>query len=443
MITTTEVTRYVKRVYARTPPETLKKASDECDTYTFQKAGANHYACVHGDNAYVIIERGDEVGCSCGDMTYHCQGNEICKHLTTFLRRSRVPTAKLGKEIVRDLITAGWVGANGELHPPETTSDADHAVEPMPEPPSEDYSNCRNVTSDPDGEDNGGNDPVPDRAPKPTPAPRSEPDVSKLDTTETHHEEEPKMAEKETKIYTHPDGTEFESAEALLDYVEAVKEGNVIKETKALVASPDSPTTSAIEQAWSDEQLEVMRKTVAEKASPAEFAHFLNVAKYSGLNPFLKEIYFMKTDKGQTASITSRDGYLTIAKRDSRFMGIQSMEVCETDVFKMSVTASKDRTIQQEMTHQIANFNDRGEIVGAWARGQMRGQEPVIIYASMAEYDKKSQQMGGKIWKQYPSSMIRKVAESMVLKRIAGISGLVTEAEIAESKDMMLDAEVV
>ena len=97
-------------------------------------------------------------------------------------------------------------------------------------------------------------------------------------------------------------------------------------------------------------------------------------------------------------------------------MGLQSMDVCETDVFGMSMIANDDGTFKQEMTHQIANFKDRGEIIGAWARGQMNGQEPVITFASMSEYDKSKNPLGGKIWKQYTSSMIRKVAESMGLK---------------------------
>jgi len=46
------------------------------------------------------------------------------------------------------------------------------------------------------------------------------------------------------------------------------------------------------------------------------------------------------------------------------------------------------------------------------------------------------------MWKQYPSSMIRKVAEAMVLKRIAGISGLVTDAEMSTDVQIM-DAEVI
>ena len=234
------------------------------------------------------------------------------------------------------------------------------------------------------------------------------------------------------KMYEHPDGTVFETAEALLDYVDTLKAEQDKKETKALMAT--TPTTAIIEQKWTDEQIETMRKTVAEKATPAEFAYFMNVAAATGLNPFLREIYFMKTDKGQTAIITGRDGYLTIAKRDPRFRGIQSMEVCESDNFEMGfVDGRMDVT-----KHEITDFQKRGAIIGAWARGKMDGQDPVTTFVTIAEYDK-----GGNIWQQYKSAMIRKVAESMVLKRIAGISGLVTEAEISESKTMVLDAEVV
>ena len=250
-------------------------------------------------------------------------------------------------------------------------------------------------------------------------------------------EEETKMTpEPETpKTYTHPDGTEFPTAEALMDYNTELQEAEQMTETRALIpaAQPDQPTQIAI-PAWSDEQLDVMRKTVADNATPAEFAYFLNVAAATGLNPFLREIYFMKTEKGQTAIITGRDGYLTIAKRDPRFMGIQSMEVCDTDEFEMGYTGGR-MCVEK---HKITDFVNRGSIIGAWARGKMQGQESVTLFVSIKEYDK-----GGNVWKVYKSAMIRKVAESMVLKRIAGISGLVTEAEISDSKMMVLDAEVV
>lgn len=243
--------------------------------------------------------------------------------------------------------------------------------------------------------------------------------------------EENATDEKPSKKYTCKIcGTEYNSADDVLNCIERCKEAQELSTTKALMAQD----TISKGETWTDAQLEVMRKTVAANATPEEFAYFLNVAKYSGLNPFLKEIYFVKNEKGQTTIITGRDGYLTITKRDPRFEGIQSMEVCETDIFEMSMIANEDGTIRQGMTHQISNFKDRGVIIGAWARGKMQGEEPVIIFASMSEYDKSKNPMGGKIWKQYPSSMIRKVAESMALKRIAGISGLVTEAEIGGSE---------
>ena len=233
-------------------------------------------------------------------------------------------------------------------------------------------------------------------------------------------------------------GEVYQTSDEALNCIESHQALQEIEETRALVGT----TGKTSDQLWSDAQIEVMKKTVAIGATPAEFAYFLNVAKYSGLNPFLREIYFIKTEKGQVSIITARDGYLTIAKRDQRFQGIQSMEVCEKDTFTVDTAMDESGNIAQVVHHQITNFIDRGPIIGAWARGQMRGEEPVIIFTSMKEYDKGKQPKGGKMWNQYPSSMIRKVAEAMVLKRIAGISGLVTDAEI-NTDLQIVDAEVV
>ena len=259
------------------------------------------------------------------------------------------------------------------------------------------------------------------------------PTVAKSAPVEKPQKEEEKKVKPPSKKFTcEMCGTEYDSADDALNCIEKCKEARDIESTKALIVQD-----TAEGEDWSNSQIEVMRKTVAEKATPEEFAYFLNVAKYTGLNPFLKEIYFVKNDKGQTTIITGRDGYLTIAKRDPRFRGIHSMEVCEKDEFEMSFIEGK-MTVSK---HLITDFMDRGEIIGAWACGRMDGQDPVTIFASMKEYDKSKNALGGKIWKQYTSSMIRKVAESMVLKRIAGISGLVTEAEIGGTDLITLDGE--
>ena len=374
MNTRPTVSRYADRENITVQPNTRAKVEEEGDSYEFSRISPGHYACTHGKNTHIIIDKDGKIGCSCGDMTYRCANNTVCKHIALYLDLKVPPQTPAPGELIKKLMLVGWVGGKDDLHPAELLRETPRE----PEPP-----------------------------------------------VEAKMEEEP-------KIYTHPDGTEFTSAEALLDYADGRNAAQDMDDTKALMAPQD--TVAMTQQAWSDDQIEVMKKTVAENATPAEFAYFLNVAKFSGLNPFLREIYFMKTTKGQTAIITGRDGYLTIAKRDKRFKGIQSMDVCEKDEFEMGYSNG----VMEVTKHKITDFQDRGEIIGAWARGQMGSETPVTAFAAIKEYDKEKN-----IWAQYKSAMIKKVAESMVLKRIAGISGLVTEAEISDQPNMMMDVEEI
>ena len=465
-----------KTTYVIEPLVKILRSEASSDGGTQKKAEAlegtwirlNEYEHVFEEEHKVtrVYSDGKYVGCACG----RCGNGVLCEHSIAFEDLKSPPQLTIESPDYRwlrtYLMSLKWYPENRYLYPPmgaevpedeaswapdeeESTKldpvneDHDLDIGVDEEPELKTYSrkcvHCGDVISGTDLEyvkhdiaEHTRNCPKnPANKKKEAPKPEQEPVVKESLTTETQSDEEHEMDE-ETKMYEHPDGTEFETAEALLDYVVALKAEQDMRDTKALMTSQESTTMQA--QAWSDDQIEVMKKTVAEKATPAEFAYFLNVAKYSGLNPFLREIYFMKTDKGQTAIITGRDGYLTIAKRDHRFKGIQSMEDCARYEFEMGI----DDGMMKVVKHDITNFVDRGDIIGAWARGEMRGQDPVTVFVSIKEYDK-----GGNIWNRYKSAMIRKVAESMVLKRIAGISGLMTEAEVSESKDMIIDAEVL
>jgi len=92
----------------------------------------------------------------------------------------------------------------------------------------------------------------------------------------------------------------------------------------------------------------------------------------------------------------------------------------------------------QTINHKILDFTDRGEIIGAWAQAQTRGIPSVVAYATRKEYDRKKD-----IWLRFPAAMMRKVPESMVLRRIAGISGVVGEAEIGDGTIVETTAEVI
>lgn len=168
--------------------------------------------------------------------------------------------------------------------------------------------------------------------------------------------------------------------------------------------------------AYTREQIQTIKNTVAKGATDSELQMFLHVAQTYGLDPFLKEIFY--SEKLHTI-ITSRDGYLKAAQRDPNFIGLQSMAVCENDDFEIDIT---DNIVK----HSFGK-GDRGRVIGAWAICHRVGRNPVISYASYEEYNQNTN-----IWNKYKSAMCCKVAESFALKRQFGISGLVTQEELGE-----------
>jgi phage recombination protein Bet len=172
---------------------------------------------------------------------------------------------------------------------------------------------------------------------------------------------------------------------------------------------------------WTDEQVNTIRETVAKGATDNELKMFLHLSQTYGLDPFAKEIWFMKMDS-KPVIMTSRDGYLKIANNSPDFEGIVSDAVYEGDMFRRS----PDR-----VDHQYG-VKQRGRIIGAYALVYRKGiRFPVYVFAPFANYDKNNN-----VWRTYPHAMILKVAESMALKRAFSLSGLVSREELdIEDKD--------
>ena len=166
---------------------------------------------------------------------------------------------------------------------------------------------------------------------------------------------------------------------------------------------------------FNESQVELIKNTVAKGATTDELNMFMYLANQYNLDPFKKEIWFMKFG-GQTTMMTSRDGYLKYAQMHPEFEGLTSFVVKEGDVFEVDASEYK-------ITHKFGA--KRGKILGAWCRCDRKGKKPFIAYVEFDEYNKNSN-----IWKSYPSAMIQKVAEVFVLKRAFGINGLVTKEEI-------------
>ncbi|PUU86980.1 phage recombination protein Bet [Halanaerobium sp.] len=166
---------------------------------------------------------------------------------------------------------------------------------------------------------------------------------------------------------------------------------------------------------FTDEEKELLRRTVCKNASDDEFKVFLHVAESYGLDPFNGELFFWKDKKDRTTIMTSRDGYLSIANRNEAFDGLISDVVRANDEFKRTTTG---------IEHKYGS--DRGDIVGAYALVYRKDRKyPVYVFAPYDEYNGYNS-----VWNRYPSAMILKVAESMSLKRAFSVSGLVSQEEM-------------
>lgn len=170
---------------------------------------------------------------------------------------------------------------------------------------------------------------------------------------------------------------------------------------------------------FTQDQVELVKRTVAKGSTDDELKMFLYLSQRYNLDPFAKEIWFIKYG-GTPTIMTSRDGYLKIAQNNADYEGLISFAVCEGDEFAIDAA-------NYSVSHKFGA--KRGKIIGAWARCDRKGRNPQICFVPFAEYAGTSN-----IWKQYPSAMIQKVAEVFVLKRQFTISGLVTTEELSANE---------
>jgi phage recombination protein Bet len=176
--------------------------------------------------------------------------------------------------------------------------------------------------------------------------------------------------------------------------------------------------TRAAAPEWSDEQKNLIKRTVAEGATDAELAMFLHVAKKAGLDPLQKQIWFVKRKQNvgtrenpkweERVTIQAGvDGLQARALRQPDCEGIQAAAVYDKDDFVFDMKTG-------EVVRHVGNpFAARGAIVGAWSIVKRAGKMPFVALVRYAEYvDERSF-----LWKNKPAVMIEKVARSTALRR--------------------------
>jgi len=145
--------------------------------------------------------------------------------------------------------------------------------------------------------------------------------------------------------------------------------------------------------------INTLKQTVAIGATDAEFAMFSEFCKSTGLNPFKKEIWFIKAG-GRVQIMTGINGFLAIANSHPQYDGLE---------------------IDVEVDQQ---GNPLKAVCKVYRKDRGR---PSIGIALMKEFVKPTP-----IWKQMPSVMLTKVAKSIALREAfpQELNGMYTAEEM-------------
>lgn len=171
--------------------------------------------------------------------------------------------------------------------------------------------------------------------------------------------------------------------------------------TKAIAAQSKQPL-------YSQEQIELIKNTVAKGATIDEFKLFMVVAARSGLDPFTKQIHFVKRG-GQGTIQTGIDGYRAIAERTKTLAGIDDAEY---DAEGKPHPERASVTVYRLIDGQKVSFTASAR----WSE-----------YVPQAGQDF--------MWKKMPYLMLGKVAEALALRKAFpnDLSGLYTNEEMAQA----------
>jgi phage recombination protein Bet len=173
------------------------------------------------------------------------------------------------------------------------------------------------------------------------------------------------------------------------------------------------------QQYFTSDQINLIKGTICKGATNDELKWFLYQAARAQLDPFSRQIYWVKRKDGTTFTLVSIDGLRLVAQRSGEYAGQMGPEWC-----------NKDGSWHNVWLEDGPPFAAR---VGAMRKGASQPIWGVARFQSYAPRNKDGQIFGN--WRSMPDVMIAKCAEALALRKAfpQDLSGLYSGDEMEQA----------